>query len=123
MGLLARKLFPGGKDSSPSDKFKYAESVVKTQELISGGATIIYEAAFQFEGVYAALDILVKENENWVAYEVKSATKITAAYLLDAALQYYVITQSGLALSDFHLIYVNTGYVKSKGIEPEKFFH
>ena len=122
VGVLAQSLFPGGTDASSSDRFKFTEATAKTQALINSGASIIYEAAFQYEGVYVALDILVKENGSWMAYEVKSSAKITAAYLMDAALQYYVITQSGLPLNDFQLIYMNTGYVKSKQLELEKMF-
>ncbi len=122
VGILGQKLFPGGKDASPSDRFNYTESLQKTQQFIEEGVTIIYEAAFQFNGLYVALDILVKEGTKWIAYEVKSSAKITSVYIMDAAVQYYVISQSGIELCDIQLLYVNTAYVKRKTIEPNAFF-
>ena len=59
VGVLAQELFPGGVDASPSSHFKMQESVFKTKEFIKEGKQIIYEATFQFNGVLAALDILV----------------------------------------------------------------
>jgi hypothetical protein len=122
VGLLAQKLFPGGKDASPCERFNYSEALAKTQSFLNEGCQVIYEAAFQFNGLYVALDILVKHNSKWIAYEVKSSAKITATYILDAAVQYYVISQSGIELSDIQLVYVNTAYIKEKIIDPAKFF-
>ena len=60
------------KNASPENHFKMVESVGKTLNLISKGESIIYEATFQYNNVLAALDILVKDEEGWKAYEVKS---------------------------------------------------
>ena len=35
--------------------------------------------------VLAALDILVKDEEGWKAYEVKSSTKVSETYIKDAS--------------------------------------
>ncbi len=122
VGMLAHKLFPGGVDASPINKFKYDEAIEKTAKLIQAKTPIIYEAAFQYSGVYAALDILEYEDNEFVAYEVKSSAKISAAYIMDAALQYFVITESGIKLKDFFLVYVNTGYKRKQSIKPTEFF-
>jgi hypothetical protein len=61
------------KNASPENHFKMVESVGKTLNLISKGESIIYEATFQYNNVLAALDILVKDEEGWKAYEVKSS--------------------------------------------------
>ena len=76
VGELSRQLFPGGTDASPDTPFKYQESVLLTQNLIKNGVGIIYEAAFQYDGVLAAIDILVKKSGKWKAYEVKSSTGV-----------------------------------------------
>jgi hypothetical protein len=68
---LAQDLFQVGADASPLSHFKMQESVVKMKAFIENEASIIYEAIFQFNGVLAALDILVKDEEGWKAYEVK----------------------------------------------------
>ena len=60
-GELARNIFPGGVDASPKDIFHYQDSVVNTKSYIASGKKIIYEAAFQYDGVLAAIDILGKQ--------------------------------------------------------------
>ncbi|MBA3899534.1 MAG: DUF2779 domain-containing protein, partial [Bacteroidetes bacterium] len=122
IGTLAQGIFPGGVDASPKDHYSYQDSVAKTKQFLADGAEIIYEAAFQFDGVLAALDILVKNNGKWYAYEVKSAAKVSGAYILDAALQYYVITNSGLPLANISIINLNTDYVKDGSLELRKLF-
>jgi hypothetical protein len=122
VGLLAQQLFPGGVDVSPRDAYSYQESVVKTQELIAQGVATIYEAAFQYEGVLCALDILVKQGDAWHAYEVKGAGGVKDQYLEDAALQYYVMTHSGITLSDISIVHLNKGYVRNGALDINKLF-
>ena len=61
VGMLAQQLFPGGIDASPVSYFEFQQSVVDTAKYISEGHTVIYEAAFQYEGILAAIDILVQK--------------------------------------------------------------
>ncbi len=122
VGLLAQKLFPGGIDASPKKRSDNLEAVANTKALIESGAEIIYEAAFQHEQVLAILDILVKENNQWYAYEVKSSTKISHTYILDASLQYWVISNSGLLLEDFSIITINNQYVKKGDLKLNELF-
>jgi len=122
VGLLAQELFPNGADASPSSHFKMQESVFKTQEFIAKGETIIYEATFQYNGVLAALDILVKEADGWKAYEVKSSTSVSDTYVLDAAIQYYTIVNSGIDLKDISIVYINNKYVKNGPINIQELF-
>lgn len=122
VGKLAQQLFPGGTDATPAKRSDNPAAVARTQELIAQGADVIYEAAFQYERVLAILDILVKKNGVWYGYEVKSSTKISQTYVLDASLQYWVITNSGIPLQDISLIIVNNQYVRKGDIELAKLF-
>lgn len=122
VGLLAQKLFPNGVDASPATPYDYQKSVEKTTQLIKSGTEIIYEAAFQFEGVLCAIDILVKQNDIWKAYEVKSTTSVKEPFIKDASLQYYVITNSGIRLSDIEIMYINNKYVRNGDLELDKLF-
>ena len=122
IGLLARSLFPNGVDCSPSTHFKIIESVKKTTNFIENGENIIYEATFIFNEILAALDILVKDNEGWKAYEVKSSTHIKDTYIKDAAIQYYTIINSGINLVDISIVYVNKKYIYNGYLEKNKFF-
>ncbi|MAR43036.1 MAG: hypothetical protein CMC48_02945 [Flavobacteriaceae bacterium] len=122
IGLLARSLFPDGVDCSPSTHFKIIESVKKTMNFIENAENIIYEATFIFNEILAALDILVKDNEGWKAYEVKSSTSIKDTYIKDAAIQYYTIINSGINLVDISIVYVNKKYIYNGYLEKNKFF-
>jgi hypothetical protein len=122
VGELAQQLFPGGVDVSPEFYYDYEPSIALTKQLIESGTEVIYEAAFQHDRVLAAIDILVKKNGEWKGYEVKSATGVKDVYILDAALQYQVITQSGIALTDISIVYLNKQYVRHGELEVEKLF-
>jgi len=122
VGALAQSLFPGGIDVSPTHVFKYSESVAKTKELIAAGQEIIYEAAFIFERTLVALDILVKRDNKWYAYEVKSSLKISQAYVMDASLQYYVIKNSLPELEDISLVTLNNEYVLGDSLDLKQLF-
>ena len=91
VGKLAEQLFPGGVDARPDNTYEYQKSVARTKQLIQDGVKIIYEAAFQYEGVLAAIDILVKERGKWKAYEVKSSTEVKDVNIIDAALHHLSI--------------------------------
>jgi hypothetical protein len=122
VGLLARQLFPGGEDASPEDYSKFFDSIRTTGKLIDAGAGIIYEAAFEYDNTVAAIDILVKSRGVWKGYEVKSSTSVSDTYLLDAAVQYYVITGSGIDLKDISIVYLNNEYVRRGDLDLHSLF-
>ena len=122
VGELACELFPGGVDCTPDSYFEFQEAVIRTREEIEKGTKIIYEAAFQFNGVLAALDILVKHDDGWRAYEVKSSTKVSETYELDATIQYYTIVNSGIELKDISIVHINNQYVKDGPIDVHQLF-
>ena len=122
VGELAQGLFPGGVDCTPESYYDFQKAVIRTQEEIENGAKIIYEAAFQFNGVLAALDILVKHEDGWRAYEVKSSTKVSETYELDATIQYYTIVNSGIDLKDISIVHINNQYIKDGPIDVHHLF-
>lgn len=111
VGILAQSLFPGGLNCQPGSPSQYQKSVLKTNEIIeNGSADTIYEAAFQFDRVLILLDILAKVDGQWNAYEIKSSRQISETFLLDAALQYYVLKNSGIPVNRFFLVHLNGNY-------------
>jgi len=98
------------------------ESVFKTKDFIEAGETIIYEATFQYNEVLAALDILVKDEEGWKAYEVKSSTGVSETNIKDATIQYYTIKNSGIDLKDISIVHINNKYVKGGDIDVQELF-
>ncbi len=69
-----------------------------------------------------AIDILVKNNNKWYAYEVKGTTKVKEPHIMDAALQYYVITNSGIQLEDIFIVHLNNQYVRRGEINVRELF-
>ncbi len=132
VGVLAQKLFPGGTIATEGSPPAYKKGRKKTSELTQQGGKIIYEAAFQFNEVLSIADILVKEKNGssrrseaeteWNIYEVKSSTSISETYLNDAALQYYVISNSGIEINDFSIIHINNQYIRKGELNINELF-
>jgi predicted RecB family nuclease len=122
VGKLAQDLFPGGDEVIFRSFENMQETVSHTSELIEEGAKIIYEAGFQFNEVLVLTDILVKGNEGWRNYEVKSSTGMKPQYILDTAVQYYVVSNAGLPIEDIYLVYINNQYVRLGEIDVEAMF-
>jgi hypothetical protein len=122
VGEFAHQLFPGGINMSPGHPAAYRKALINTREKIAEGSPVIYEAAFQHEGVLIFLDILVNNGNGWHAYEVKSSGGISDTYLMDAALQYYVIRGTGIALTGIALIHIDKEYIKDGDIDPKGLF-
>lgn len=122
VGLLAQKLFPGGVDLSPEHHYDYGPSIAATQAAIARGENVIYEAAFLHDEVLAALDILVRTEEGWEAYEVKSSSSVKDYQVNDVALQAHVIEGSGLPLADVSIVHLNTGYVRQGALDVQRLF-
>lgn len=116
VGFKAQRIFPGGIDLTPPHPSKYGAMAKYTAELVAKQEPIMYEPAFIYNEVLAALDILVY-NDGWHAYEVKSSEKISDTYKEDAALQYYIITSAGVELRDFTIIHLKKHHKDITGNE------
>ena len=122
VGLLAQQLFPGGINAEPENYYSFPKSVADTLRYIRSGHQIIYEAAFQYEGILCALDLLIKIDSKWYAYEVKSTNSVKNAHINDAALQYFVITNAGIELADFSIIHLNKNYIRKGDLDVHQLF-
>ena len=122
IGVLAQQVYPGGRDASPEHYPDFSKSLADTREWIEAGVNTIYEAAFQVEGVLAALDILHHEDgERW-AIEVKSSGSVKEYHLTDAALQYWVMVHSGFKPDKVFLMHINKPYIRQGRIDPKALF-
>ena len=121
VGILARDLFPGGVEV-PYEGLSRQEQLDMTASEIQKGTENIYEAAFSYNNVFMKADILHKGRRGWALYEVKQSTGVKDVHVNDVALQYYVVTGSGLPVSRAFLVYINNQYVRHGEIEVEKLF-
>ena len=122
VGKLAQDLFPGGIDVAPPNPFQYDKSAQLTQKKIEEGTKVFYEASFIYDEVLVAVDILVKSGKKWKIYEVKSSTSISETYIIDAAVQYYVLKNSGLDIADISIVYMNNQYVRQGDLNINELF-
>ncbi len=122
VGKLAQDLFPGGIDAAPPNPFQYDKSAELTQDKINEGVKIFYEASFIYDEVLVAVDILVKAGNKWKIYEVKSSTSVSETYILDAAVQYYVLINSGLDVDDISIVHLNNQYVRHGELNIQELF-
>lgn len=122
VGKLAQDLFPGGVDLSPANPFQYEKAAKLTQEKIQSGVNIFYEPSFIYDELLVAVDILVKQKNKCYIYEVKSSTSVSDTYIMDAAVQYYVLRNSGLDIKDVSIIYMNNQYVRQGELDIHQLF-
>lgn len=122
VGELATELFPGGIDVTPESFYDFSTAIAQTIELLAQESVVIYEAAFEFEGVLCALDILVKKDGVIKAYEVKSSTEVKSVYIQDAGLQYYVMKSCGFEPEDISIVHINNEYVRSGALNIPQLF-
>lgn len=122
VGVAAQNIFPGGKNGSLGYERKNTEAAALTAQLIEKGEIIIYEAAFISNRMFAAIDILIKENDKWYGFEVKSSARVLYNHIQDASFQYKVIKDSGIILEDFFIVHLDTSYIKNGSLEYDKLF-
>lgn len=137
IGELAQHLFLGGKDASqnmflnfqsrnlqaksplPLAEMPYRLKqnlwIRNTKQLLDEKEKYIYEAAFVYDEVFAAVDILECAEDGYIAYEVKSTDSVRDVYLSDASLQYYVIN-AHIPLKEFYIVYLNKDYIEELDI-------
>lgn len=122
VGRYAPQLFPGGIDCGFEITKNGQKSAEMTNQFIAEGQEVIYEAAFQYEGILMISDIMVKSGNRWKIYEVKSSTFVSEYQIYDASIQYYVITKCGIDIEDISMVFINNQYVKKGEIDINQLF-
>jgi hypothetical protein len=122
VGALAQERFPGGVNAEPQGERNFKDWINSTRVFLDEKRPVIYEAAFSFEGSFCALDILVREEDDIVAIEVKSSKEAKEIYVLDAAYQYYVMSQLGFQPKRFYLLLIEGTYVRERVLDVNQLF-
>jgi hypothetical protein len=122
VGALACELFPSGVEIEFNPK-DYAGMINTTKKLIDNGVKDIYEASFNFDNIFIAIDILhINEDNSVEIYEVKSSTDVKDVYLDDASIQYYVLKGLGYNIKKTSIVHINNKYVRGDELEIDKLF-
>ncbi len=121
VGILAQDLFPGGTEV-PFEGLRISQQVARTRELIEQGAEVIYEASFDFNGIFVKVDILVRKGAVWEIHEVKMSTSVKEVNLDDVAVQHYVLSRCGLPVARSFLVHIDNTYVRRGEIDVHSLF-
>lgn len=122
IGVLAQDLFPNGVNAQGDEEWHNMKTVNRTLEFLPFH-DVIYEAAFIYNEVICAIDILVKSNNKYYAFEVKGTTKVKSQHIEDAALQYYVLSNTGLEIEDFSIVTLNNEYIRKESLSIKELFN
>jgi predicted RecB family nuclease len=115
VGHLARRLFPGGVEVSEGH-LQGAEALATTRRLIADGVRVLYEPAFEHDGAFVRVDILVGADDgSWDLYEVKSSTALKDEHVTDAAMQAWTLEGAGLRVRSVNVVHLNNTYVWDGG--------
>lgn len=104
IGAYARTFFPGGLVIEREG----GQMVDRTRRAIERGVSVLFEAAFFYEGIYVQCDILRRRKEGgWDIIEVKASTKPKPEHVHDLAIQRYVAEGSGLTVQSTLLMHID----------------
>jgi len=108
VGERARLLFPGGHlvDRKP---WEIKEAQAETQDVIEANGKIIFEATFGDDEYHCRVDVLQRDSEKspWHVFEVKSGLDPKQEYILDLAIQCWILNRVGVEWEKAHLIHIN----------------
>jgi predicted RecB family nuclease len=122
VGMLARTLFPRGVEVCVRS---LDQAIRNTRELVANPEIpAIFEGVFEHGGVLVKVDILHRRRDGrWRLIEVKSTSDVKDHHYEDVAIQYRVVSRSGLDVATACLAHVNRGYIYPGGeIDPRRFF-
>jgi hypothetical protein len=86
--------------------------IEKTRNAITDLAIpVIYEAAFLYKNTLVRVDVLLRSAEGWHLIEAKSSTKLKDEHIKDAAIQTYVVSNSGIQLKKVVIAHINSSFV------------
>ena len=112
VGELACRLYPGGHPVG-HDHRHMEEAKNETRMVIEkGAASALYEAAFDYEGLFARADVIERlPGGGWRLVEVKSTTRLKGVFVLDLAFQLWVLRGAGLDVRDAGVLTLDRTYV------------
>ena len=120
IGALARGLFDTYELVSSDNLISMIQM---TKRHLQDEVEVICEAAFEYDELYCAVDILKKELNGYSIYEVKSSTDADKeVYIQDVAYQKYVLQKCGLIVVDTFLVSIDSDYILDSDINIKELF-
>ena len=116
VGELACKRFPRGRFIA-HDHHHVRDALEETREILASEPAIaLFEPAFRHRGVLVRVDILERlPDGGWGLIEVKSTTRLKETFILDAAIQLWVLRGAGLDVREAGVLTLDREYVYEGG--------
>lgn len=125
VGELACKRYPDG-FLVGHDYRHFNDALAETDEsLKEDTAPVLFEAAFEFDGLIARADIIERISEGgWRLIEVKATTRVKEIHKLDFAFQTYILQNAGLDVREGGVMILNKEYVyDGETLDLDELFH
>ncbi|MBR3117448.1 MAG: DUF2779 domain-containing protein [Bacilli bacterium] len=119
VGDLARSYF--GKYALVKYDEVLINMIMETKKYLKTDS-IICEASFKFNNLFASIDILKIEDDGLTIYEVKSSTEVKDIYLDDASFQAYILKKLGYKVKSVNIMHVNGDYVLGDKFDINSYF-
>lgn len=117
---LARQRFPGATMIATLDP---TDAVRETEAAVAAGATTLFGAAvLTRQGLLARADVLTRDGDGWLLYEIKASTSVTAEHRADAAFQAVAFMDAGYNLRRVGVLHLNRDYRRSGAPDPRAMF-
>ena len=120
VGELAKDLFGFHFDVSYNEDLNMM--IKDTESLLFNKDVVITEASFKYENNFCSVDILVKHDNDYEIYEVKSSKSISDIYIHDVAYQTWLLRQKGLNVVKSSIVILNKNYVRRGDLNLKELF-
>ena len=121
VGILAKDLFGKSIDIEFNNNLK--DMIEDTLKVIKNNKNVIItEASFSYNNNFCSVDILIKNDNEYQIYEVKSSTEIKDIYKEDVSYQTYVLKKLGYNVTKSSIVYINRFYERNGELDLNKLF-
>ena len=112
VGEMERRRFPGGHLVAHNHR-RVREVLEETRQVITAeSAPALFEAAFEHEQVLVRADVIERlSGGGWCLVEVKSTTRLNEIFILDVAVQLWVLRGAGLDVREVVVLTLDRDYV------------
>ncbi len=119
---LAQQLFTGGVDVSELAAEEDRLGVEQTWDLVQDPQIpSLFQAEFQTDHKIGIVDILERDNDGWILYEVKASNSIKPIFYWDLAFQWLLLEECGLRVTNAHVLLLNRQYTYPGGeLDPHE---
>ncbi|MBR1416253.1 MAG: DUF2779 domain-containing protein [Bacilli bacterium] len=121
VGILAQDLFGPHKVVEFNEDL--SQMIEDTNNYLKSDKIVLCEASLSYNNNFCSVDILIKNNDEYEIYEVKSSTHVSDIYLEDVSYQYYVLTKLNLNVTKCSIVYINNKYIRNGALDIHKLFN